>query len=151
MSVVGLHCSHEQIPPSRLLEHAKHAEAAGFGAIMSSDHFSPWSERQGESGFAWSWLAAAMATTSLPFGVVNAPRQRYHPAIIAQAAATLSEMFPGRFWLAVGSGEALNEHITGERWPSKPERNARLLECVKLMRALWKGETVSHHGLVTVE
>jgi alkanesulfonate monooxygenase SsuD/methylene tetrahydromethanopterin reductase-like flavin-dependent oxidoreductase (luciferase family) len=68
-----------------LLEHAKHAEAAGFGAIMSSDHFSPWSERQGESGFAWSWLGAAMGATALPFGVVNAPGQRYHPAIVAQA------------------------------------------------------------------
>ena len=86
---------------------------------MSSDHFSPWSARQGESGFAWSFLGAALATTSLPFGVVNAPGQRYHPAIVAQAAATLSEMFPGRLWVALGTGEASNEHITGERWPPK--------------------------------
>ena len=81
---------------------------------MSSDHFSPWSERQGESGFAWSFLGAALATTQLPFGVVNAPGQRYHPAIIAQAIATLAQMFPGRFWAALGSGEASNERVTGE-------------------------------------
>src|ERR687895_1730592 len=137
MPVVGLHCSHEQIPPSRLLEDARHAEAAGFGAVMSSDHFSPWSERQGESGFAWSWLGAALQATSLPFGVVNAPGQRYHPAIIAQAAATLVEMFPGRLWVALGSGEAANEHITGGGRPAKPVRERRLRECVDVMRALF--------------
>ena len=151
MPVVGLHCSHEQIPPSRLLEHAKHAEAAGFGAIMSSDHFSPWSDRQGESGFAWSWLGSAMGATALPFGVVNAPGQRYHPAIVAQAAATLCEMFPGRLWIALGSGEASNEHITGDPWPDKATRNARLRECVDVMRALFAGETVTHDGLVRVD
>ena len=93
--LIGLHCSHEQIPPSRLLAHAVEAEAAGFGAAMCSDHFSPWSERQGESGFAWSFLGAAMHATTLPWGIVNAPGQRYHPAIVAQAAATLDELFPG--------------------------------------------------------
>ncbi|HEX6419188.1 MAG TPA: LLM class flavin-dependent oxidoreductase, partial [Acidimicrobiales bacterium] len=124
--MIGYHASHEQHPPSRLVADARHAEAAGFGAISSSDHFSPWSERQGESGFAWSWLGAAMQLTQVPFGVVNAPGQRYHPAIIAQAIATLGEMFPGRLWVAMGSGEASNEHITGERWPDKPTRNARL-------------------------
>jgi probable non-F420 flavinoid oxidoreductase len=149
--VVGLHCSHEQIPPSRLLEHARHAEAAGFGAVMSSDHFSPWSERQGESGFAWSWLGAAMGATRLPFGVVNAPGQRYHPAIVAQAAATLCEMFPERLWVALGTGEASNEHITGEGWPDKATRTARLRECVEVIRALFAGETVSHDGLVRVD
>ncbi|HEX5896543.1 MAG TPA: LLM class flavin-dependent oxidoreductase, partial [Thermoleophilaceae bacterium] len=84
MPIFGLHCSHEQIPPSRLLAHVREAEAAGFRAAMSSDHFSPWSERQGESGFAWSFLGAALQATALPFGVVNAPGQRYHPAIVAQ-------------------------------------------------------------------
>ena len=88
--VYGLHCSHEQIPPSRLLAHAREAEAAGFGAAMSSDHFSPWSERQGESGFSFAFLGAALATTSLPWGMVCAPGQRYHPAIVAQAIATLA-------------------------------------------------------------
>ncbi len=149
--VIGLHCSHEQIPPSRLLAHAQHAEAAGFGAAMSSDHFSPWSERQAESGFAWSFLGAAMQATSLPWGVVNAPGQRYHPAIIAQAAATLCELFPGRLWVALGTGEASNEHITGEPWPAKRTRRARLRECVDVMRALLAGEVVDHDGLVRVD
>jgi probable non-F420 flavinoid oxidoreductase len=149
--LIGLHCSHEQIPPSRLLAHAREAEAAGFGAGMSSDHFSPWSERQGESGFAWSFLGAALEATSLPWGVVNAPGQRYHPAIIAQAAATLCEMFPGRLWVALGTGEASNEHITGEPWPSKQTRTARLRECVDVMRALFAGEIVDHAGLVRVD
>jgi probable non-F420 flavinoid oxidoreductase len=151
MPRVGIHASHEQIAPSDLLEAVRHAEAAGFQAAMSSDHFSPWSERQGHSGFAWSFLGAAMQATSLPFGVVNAPGQRYHPAIIAQAASTLCEMFPGRLWVALGTGEASNEHITGERWPSKPERNQRLRECVDIIRALFAGETVSHDGLVRVD
>jgi len=151
MTIVGWHASHEQIRPSELLRAAQRAEQAGFDAVMSSDHFSPWGERQGESGFAWSWLGAAMATTKLPFGIVNAPGQRYHPAIIAQAAATLAEMFPGRFWIALGTGEASNEHVTGDRWPSKDTRNRRLLECVAVIRALLAGEEVSHDGLVRVD
>jgi probable non-F420 flavinoid oxidoreductase len=151
MTVIGFHCSHEQINPAQLLRDVQHAEQAGFTAGMSSDHFSPWSARQGESGFAWSFLGAALATTNLPFGVVNAPGQRYHPAIIAQAAATLTEMFPGRLWIALGSGEASNEHITGDRWPSKDERKARLRECVDVMRALFAGEEVTHRGLVVVD
>jgi len=151
MPLIGLHCSHEQIAPSRLLAHVREAEAAGFQAAMSSDHFSPWSERQGESGFAWAFLGAALEATGLPFGVVNAPGQRYHPAVIAQAAATLYELFPGRLWLALGTGEASNEHITGEPWPSKARRNARLRECVDVMRALFAGDVVDHHGLVTVD
>jgi probable non-F420 flavinoid oxidoreductase len=151
MPVIGLHCSHEQLPPSRLLADVRQAEAAGFQAAMSSDHFSPWSERQGESGFAWSFLGAALQATGLPFGVVNAPGQRYHPAIVAQAAATLCEMFPGRLWVALGTGEASNEHITGQRWPAKATRNARLLECVEVMRALFAGEVVDHEGHVRVD
>ena len=151
MPRIGWHASHEQIAPSRLLEDARLAEQAGFETGMSSDHFSPWSERQGESGFVWSWLGAALACTSLPFRVVNAPGQRYHPAIIAQAMATLEEMFPGRLWVCLGSGEASNEHITGDRWPPKPIRNARLLECVEVIRALLRGEEVTHEGLVTVD
>jgi len=147
---IGFHASHEQFAPDRLLRLVQAAEDAGFDAAMCSDHWGPWSEEQGESGFAWSWLGAAMATTSLPFGVVNAPGQRYHPAIIAQAAATLNVMFPDRFWVAVGSGQLLNEHITGERWPSKPERNERLREAAEIMRRLWAGETVSHTGHVAV-
>ena len=147
---LGFHCSHEQHSPAALLAHAKLAAEAGFTAAMCSDHFHPWSERQGHSGFAWSWLGAALEGTPLSFGTVCAPGQRYHPAVIAQAAATLAEMYPGRFWLAVGSGEALNEAITGDPWPSKAERNSRLEECAAVMRALWAGETVSHLGRVRV-
>jgi probable non-F420 flavinoid oxidoreductase len=151
MSVVGVHASHEQVHPSALLRAVRLAQDAGFTAAMSSDHFSPWSARQGHSGFAWSWLGAALATTDLPFGAVNAPGQRYHPAIIAQASATLAAMFPGRFWVALGTGEASNEHITGDGWPRKDVRTARLRECVDVIRALHAGEEVSHDGLVTVD
>jgi probable non-F420 flavinoid oxidoreductase len=151
MTVVGFHASHEQLHPAALLDAVQAAQRAGFTAAMSSDHFAPWSERQGQSAFAWSWLGAALQATRLPFGVVNAPGQRYHPAIIAQAAATLAAMYPGRFWVALGSGEASNEHITGDGWPRKQVRDARLRECVDVMRALLAGEEVSHDGLVTVD
>jgi len=150
MNRIGFHCAHEQHAPSALLRLAVRAERAGFAHAMCSDHFHPWSEAQGHSGFTWSWLGAALHSTRLTFGTVCAPGQRYHPAIVAQAAATLAEMCPERFWLAVGSGEALNEVITGDPWPAKPERNARLLECVEVMRALWRGERVTHEGLVRV-
>jgi alkanesulfonate monooxygenase SsuD/methylene tetrahydromethanopterin reductase-like flavin-dependent oxidoreductase (luciferase family) len=103
MTRFAWHASHEQVPPDKLLAAAQHAEQVGFDAAMSSDHFSPWSERQGQSAFAWSWLGAALQGTSLPFGVVNAPGQRYHPAIIAQAIGTLGAMFPGRFWAGTAS------------------------------------------------
>lgn len=150
MTVIGFHCSHEQIPPGQLLRDVVHAEQAGFTAGMCSDHFSPWSERQNESGFAWSFLGAALASTGLPFGVVNAPGQRYHPAIVAQAIATLAEMFPDRFWAALGSGEASNERITGETWPRKEVRDRRLVECVEVIRRLLSGEEVSFDGLIQV-
>ena len=148
--VIGFHASHEQFAPDRLLRLVQAAEAAGFDAAMCSDHWAPWSEEQGESGFAWSWLGAALQATSLPFGVVNAPGQRYHPAIIAQAAATLGVMFPDRFWIAVGSGQLVNEHITGDAWPVKDERNRRLREAADIMRRLWAGETVTHADAVRV-
>jgi coenzyme F420-dependent glucose-6-phosphate dehydrogenase len=150
MARIGFHASHEQFPPSELLALVKSAEAAGFECAMSSDHFKPWGPDQGHSGYAWSWLGAAMEGTRLPFGVISAPGYRYHPAILAQGAATLTEMYPGRFWFALGSGQRLNEDITGGQWPSKAERNARLRECADIIRALLNGETVSHHGAVTV-
>jgi probable non-F420 flavinoid oxidoreductase len=151
MVTVGFHASHEQLAPSAALSAVKHATAAGFGAAMCSDHLVPWSERQGESGFAWSWLGAALEATDVSFGVVTAPGQRYHPAILAQAIATLGELYPGRFWAALGSGENMNEHVTGDRWPAKPVRDARLLECVEVMRALLRGEEVDHDGLIRVD
>jgi probable non-F420 flavinoid oxidoreductase len=147
---VGFHASHEQFAPSELLRLAQAAERAGFDCAMSSDHFRPWGAAQGQSGFAWSWLGAALQATRLPFGVISAPGYRYHPAILAQAAATLGEMFPGRLWLALGSGQRLNEDLTGVAWPDKAERNARLRECAGIIRALLRGETVTHRGRVTL-
>ncbi|MEU7478432.1 TIGR03885 family FMN-dependent LLM class oxidoreductase [Lentzea sp. NPDC042327] len=151
MTVYGVHASHEQIHPAELLTAVRRAEEAGFTAAMSSDHFAPWSERQGQSGYAWSWLGAALQATELPFGVVTAPGQRYHPAITAQAIGTLAAMYPGRFWAALGTGEASNEHITGDGWPRKDVRTRRLEECVEVIRALLNGDEVSHDGLVRVD
>jgi probable non-F420 flavinoid oxidoreductase len=151
MHRIGFHASHEQMAPSALLAAVRRAENAGFDAAMCSDHLAPWSARQGHSGHSWSWLGAALASTSFGFGVVTAPGQRYHPVVAAQAIATLGEMFPGRFWAALGSGEALNEHVTGDRWPDKPTRDRRLLETVEVMRALLRGEEVSHDGLIRVD
>lgn len=148
---IGFHASHEQFKPSKLLKLVQLAEKAGFNAAMCSDHFHPWGENQGESGFAWTWLGGALNATSLPFGVVNSPGQRYHPAIIAQAAATIAEMYSNRFWLALGSGQLLNEGITGDKWLIKSERNERLKESASIIRALWKGETVTYHGHVNIE
>jgi coenzyme F420-dependent glucose-6-phosphate dehydrogenase len=151
MAIIGYQASHEQFTPSSLVTYAILAEQAGFGALNSSDHFHPWSERQAQSGYSFAWLGAAMQATSLPCGVVCAPGQRNHPAIVAQAVATLAEMFPERFWIALGSGEALNEKITGEKWPVKEERNARLKECHDLIKRLLAGELVTHYGRVTVQ
>ena len=132
MTRYGFHASHEQVPARQLLADVQRAERAGFEVAMCSDHFSAWSRRQGQSGFAWSWLGAALATTELTFGCVNAPGQSYHPAIVSQAIATLGSMFPGRFWVALGSGESTNEHITGDAWPRKEVRT-------QTRRCAWRG------------
>lgn len=118
--------------------------------MLSSDHFAPWTER-GESGYAWSWLGAVAATTDLELGVVSAPGQRYHPAILAQAIATVAALAPGRLTVVLGSGQALNEHVTGDPWPGKTERNARLAECADVVRRLLDGRTVDHDGRVRVD
>ena len=151
MTRFGFHASHEQISPRQLLTDVQHAERAGFAMAMCSDHLVPWSARQGHSGYAWAWLGAALATTELELGCVSAPGQRYHPAVHAQKIATLGQMFPGRFWVALGSGENANEHVTGDAWPRKEVRTARLEECVDVIRRLLAGEEVSHDGLVTVD
>lgn len=150
MAYISYHASHEQFPPSDLLKFVKFAEREGFTACHSSDHFHPWSKRQGQSGFAFSWLGAAMEATTFPFSLVTAPGQRYHPAVVAQAIATLSEMYPERFDVALGSGEALNEHITGDAWPAKSIRNKRLEESADVIRRLLNGETVNNSGLINV-
>ncbi len=150
MTVIGFHASHEQAPPSRLLDAVRLAEQAGFEAAMCSDHFAPWSVRQGHSGYSWSWLGAALASTRLRFGVVTAPGQRAHPAVVAQAIGTLGEMFPGRFWAALGSGEAVNEHITGNAWPDHSARNIRLHESAETIHRMLRGETVDVDGSIRV-
>lgn len=151
MVALGFHASHEQISPQQLLRDVVRAEEAGFVAAMCSDHYFPWSVRQGHSGHSFSWLGAALASTSIPIGSVHAPGQRSHPAIAAQATATLGAMFPGRYWVALGSGQNLNEHVTGDKWLDLETRRTRLEESVQVIRALHQGERVSHKGLVTVE
>jgi coenzyme F420-dependent glucose-6-phosphate dehydrogenase len=150
MMQIGFHASHEQFPPSEMLACVVAAEAAGFQCAMSSDHFKPWSRTQGHSGYSWSWMGAALARTRFPIGLISVAGYRYHPTIVAQAAATLGEMFGERFWFALGSGERLNEDITGMPWPTKPERNAKLTECAALIRRLLNGEKVTHRGTVTI-
>jgi len=151
MTQFAYHASHEQFNPRDLLQYARQAEQKGFDAVGSSDHFHPWSERQGQSGFSFAWLGAAMQATQIPYSLVCAPGQRYHPAIVAQAIATLCALFPSRLDVALGSGEALNEQITGEKWPDKATRNQRLLECAGIIRKFLAGSLVNHKGLVTVE
>jgi G6PDH family F420-dependent oxidoreductase len=131
----------EEHGPSALVENARRAEDAGFDFVSISDHFHPWLESQGHSPFAWSVLGAIAATTSR-IGIttgLTCPIIRYHPAIIAQAAATIAAMSGGRFTLAIGAGERLNEHVTGARWPSVPERHEMLAEAIEIFRALWSG------------
>ncbi|MBY3003284.1 TIGR03885 family FMN-dependent LLM class oxidoreductase [Rhizobium leguminosarum] len=143
--LIGYHASHEQFSPSELLCFVQAAERAGFGAVMTSDHIAPWSEEQGNSGNNWAWLGAALATTSVPFGSLAIPGGwRYHPALLAHLAGTLAEMYPNRFrWIAVGSGEALNESVVGSGWPEKAERDARLRAGAGIVRDLLRGETVT--------
>jgi coenzyme F420-dependent glucose-6-phosphate dehydrogenase len=141
ITTFAYHASHEQFTPSDLLRWSLMAKDAGFQGINSSDHFHPWSERQWQSGFAFAWMGAVMQATRLPCGVVCAPGQRYHPAFVAQAIATLAQMFPGRCWMSLGSAEALNG--------LKEERNARLRSADIIKRLLY-GESVTHAGLVTV-
>ncbi|PCE16209.1 LLM class F420-dependent oxidoreductase [Microbacterium sp. SZ1] len=150
MVTIGYHASHEQHTPRELLSAVRLAELVGFDEVMCSDHLAPWTTAQGQSGFAWSWLGAAMAQTGIPFGLVNAPGQRYHPVVIAQAIGTLAQMFPERFWVALGSGENLNEHVTGDRWPEKPVRQQRLRQSVDAIRALLDGQRVDVDGLIRI-
>src|SRR5690242_7422363 len=147
MGTIGYAASMEQFSPSELLTFCQQAEDQGFTAVMASDHFNPWVPSQGQSGFVWSFMGALGATTSLRFGPgVTPPGYRYHPAIIAQAAATLEAMFPGRFYLGLGAGEALNEHIVGGYWPEAAVRLERLMESIEIIQALFTGKVVKHRG-----
>lgn len=144
---LGYAASFEQFHPTDLLAYSQQAEAAGFTAVMASDHFHPWVPSQGHSAFVWAWMGALGATTNLRFGTgVTPPGYRYHPAVIAQAAATIEAMYPGRFYLGLGAGEALNEHIVGEYWPEAPIRLERLWESIEIINKLFTGKVVKHRG-----
>ncbi|MFL5771345.1 MAG: TIGR03557 family F420-dependent LLM class oxidoreductase [Chloroflexota bacterium] len=145
---LGYSLSSEEHPPLDLVRNAQRAEALGFEYASISDHFHPWIDAQGHSPFVWSVLGAIAQGTSRLRVVtgVTCPTFRIHPAIVAQAAATVAAMMPGRFQLGVGSGEALNEHITGMRWPPYEKRAAMLEEAVAIIRELWAGDVVNHDG-----
>ncbi|MDP9315822.1 MAG: TIGR03557 family F420-dependent LLM class oxidoreductase [Chloroflexota bacterium] len=137
----------EQFTPTELLRFCEVAEANGFTSVMASDHFHPWTPQQGQSAFVWSWMGALGERTQQRFGTgVTPPGYRYHPAIIAQAAATLEAMYPGRFWLGLGAGEALNEHIVGTYWPEAPARLDRLMEGIEVIQKLFSGKVVKYSG-----
>src|SRR4028118_1311904 len=144
---IGYFLSCEEFGPATLIEQARMAEEAGFEALWISDHYHPWVEAQGNSPFVWSVIGGLSRTTSLPVTTaVTCPTMRIHPAVIAQAAATSSVMLGGRFNLGIGSGEALNEHIFGDAWPSADVRLEMLGESVEVMRLLFEGGTKDYEG-----
>ncbi|WP_110241846.1 LLM class F420-dependent oxidoreductase [Nocardioides gilvus] len=143
----GYFLSAEEYGPAELVEQARLAEEAGFDSLWISDHFHPWNDEQGESPFVWSVIGAISQVCSLPLTTaVTCPTFRIDPVIIAQAAATSAVMLKGRFILGVGSGEALNEHVLGQGWPSAQVRLQMLEEAVDVMRELWQGDLVTRQG-----
>jgi G6PDH family F420-dependent oxidoreductase len=148
VTTFGYFLSSEEHTPSSLVEQAVRAEQSGFESLWISDHYHPWNDAQGQSAFVWSVLGAIAARTERVrcYTAVTAPTVRIHPAVIAQAAATTQVLFEGRFGLGVGSGEALNEHILGDAWPTVDVRLEMLEEAVEVMRELWTGELVRHRG-----
>ncbi len=144
---IGYAAMLEQFHPSEALEFCESAEANGFEGIMASDHLQPWVPQQGQSAFVWSFMAACAERTKTDIGPgVTCPTFRTHPVIIAQAAATMAAMYPGRFWLGLGSGEAINEHVVAGYWPEAPERANRMFEAVGFMRELFTGKETRHSG-----
>ncbi|MCW2967296.1 MAG: luciferase-like protein [Solirubrobacteraceae bacterium] len=144
---IGCFLSSEEFGPRELVEQAKRAERAGFHALWISDHYHPWNDEQGHSGFVWSTIGAIAEATSLRVTTgVTCPTVHIHPAVIAQAAATSALLLGGGFHLGVGTGEALNEHILGDRWPEADVRLEMLEEAVEVIRTLWQGGQRSHHG-----
>ncbi len=148
MTAFGYTLSSEEHGPATLVANAGRAEELGFDFVSISDHFHPWVSEQGHSPFVWSVLGAIGATTDrIEVGVgVTCPIIRIHPAIVAQAVATTTLLLDGRFVFGVGTGEALNEHVLGDRWPRPEIRREMLEEAVDVMRALWAGDTVDHRG-----
>jgi coenzyme F420-dependent glucose-6-phosphate dehydrogenase len=141
----------ERFAPLEILELAQHAESQGFRGVMAADHFQPWTPQQGQASFVWNVLSALGQLTSGDLGTgVTAPTFRWHPAMVAQASATLAAMYPGRHWLGLGSGEAINEHIVGRYWPEAPERINRMFEAVDVIKKLFasglNGRDTRHDG-----
>ncbi len=145
---IGFWISSEEHGPNEMVRAAQQAEAAGFPYVQLSDHFHPWIDRQGQSPFVWSVIGAiAQATERLELGTaVTCPSMRIHPTLVAQAAATCALLMEGRFFLGLGTGENLNEHVTGEKWPETEVRQERLEEAVEVIRLLWQGGNQSHRG-----
>ncbi len=148
---IGYAAMLEQFHPREAVELAVHAESRGFTGVMAADHFQPWVPQQGQSAFVWNVLAAIGERTTGDLGPgVTAPTFRWHPAMVAQASATLAAMFPGRHWLGLGSGEALNEHVVARYWPEAPERINRMFEAIEIIRKLFTGSAagkdVKHSG-----
>ena len=148
MTSFGYKLSSEEHDAPTLVRHARMAEEAGFEFAGISDHYHPWVDRQGNSPFVWGVLGAiAQATERITVGTtVTCPTIRMHPALVAQAAATAAQLLPGRFFLGLGSGENLNEHVLGNRWPAAAERREMLAEAVEVIRELWTGRNVTHRG-----
>lgn len=147
MTSFGYFLACEEKTPGQLLEQARRASDAGFSRLAISDHFHPWNDAQGNSPLVWSMIGALSQTVDLPVTtLVTCPTMRLHPAVTAQAAATSSRLLDGRFSLGVGTGEALNEHVLGDRWPPFDERAEMLEEAVEVMRKLFTGRQISHRG-----
>jgi len=147
LAKIGYAAMLEQFGPVEILDLCARADAAGFSGVMAADHFQPWIPSQGQASFVWEILAVAGSRTSGDLGPgVTCPSFRMHPAIVAQAAATLEVMYPGRTWLGLGSGEALNEHVFASYWPETPERINRMFEALEIITKLFSGKDVKHDG-----
>lgn len=147
MVAIGYAAMMEQFTPTELLDYCEAAEKVGFSTVMASDHFHPWTPEQGQSGFSFAFMAALGQRTNQRFGAgVICPSFRYHPAIVAQASATLEAMYPGRTYVGIGAGEALNEHIVGGVWPEGGTRSKMMFEAVEIIRKLFTGDVVRHEG-----
>jgi len=147
MAQIGYAAMLEQFHPTDLLAFCEKAEASGFSGVMAADHVQPWVPQQGQAAHVWSFMTAAAEHTRGDVGPgVTCPSFRTHPAIIAQAAATMTAMYPGRFWLGLGSGEALNEHLVAGYWPEVAERISRMFESIEIIRKLFTGKDVKHAG-----
>lgn len=144
---IGYAAMLEQFHPTEVVDYSVYAESKGFSGVMAADHFQPWVPQQGQSAFVWNVLTALGERTTGDIGPgVIAPHFRNHPAVVAQASATLAAMYPGRHWLGLGAGEALNEHLVGGYWPEAAERSNKMFEAVEMITKLFTGKDVKHKG-----